>query len=1203
MKTVCKKSTFGRLLAMVLVMIMAFGTIPASAAVKKVEVSSKKKLINELGAKGTETITLKRNANGKITIPAIDNSSNKKLVIDAPNTDIVNNTVFKSVTILNVKSYTEKAKGNTIAVKDEARIVIAAKAAPAKITVTAAKADITVKKKAKIGELICKKKAASVSVKTEAKAKVDVTLAKKTKLAVTGDASSAVQIDSKAASSTVTASVPVEIDAEKNMTVNLKKGSEGSVIDSASKDVTVKVNDKSEKAPTVKVGGNVISTPAPTSPPVPTPKITPVPTSTPGTGSGSGSGSIGTGSGSGSTGSGSGSIGTGSVSGSGSGSTGTGSGSAGAGSGSTGAGSGSTGTGSSSGTVSGSGSAGTGTGSGSGAATPTPTPTAAPVNRSGRINNWYPSDDGEVFYDFKVYDKAGNMIQYGYISSETDGYIYYAEFDAEGREIKVIFPDGTYSESEYDGKNRIKDTYKDKDGNELYSYIYKYNPDGSTEKYFNLEGLEPVTVNKTDTNGYDILNVNVNTDTGKIENQTEYEYDAKGNLIKQTNVYYNDNGEKDSVYIDEYAYDEQNRHIELVDERHSYLQDYRHVSTIEYPEKNVKKSTWRDEEGNIIRVDVYTYSDNEKSYNWEEYDASQKYLFGYYYEFDDDGRLVKEMRYDPDKKIDHTSETAYDDEKNSVTYKRTEGDRFLYVECTYDEAANVIKIVSYDAGGYIIKTTEVFYNEKGKILKTLVNDEEWYVTDPEGRVILSNYYNSYFDFEKNEDVIKLYTEKYEYDTVTGKVSKHYQLTDGEPEFSEEYTYYPDGSVSTEKIDHIIFKYENAYYADGRRKSEKSTSYDGYVSIDEYYDDENSTKKREYRLDPDGSYTEEKYNGQGKLTESAEYNAEQVEISKITCEYSSGGKLTKKIEYNKLDRNETDIYDYNSDEKCIRHETIEEDGHGVIFERNEMGDDIHYRAYDTEGNVTNEYTAEYTYYPNGNEETRKTVYIKGYSFKETYYEKYENKNTKMYKTVNNDDTYSVKRYDENGKLTEDTRYSSDDKVTSSKKYENGLLVEETLNNLWVPIQFNATSNIMPAGLGFATSKYTYDENGVCTEVVCENVETGRSLTAKYEYDAEGLNYATTWTYSYGDIRKWEFDKDNKEIYNYEFSKDKEIVKENKYNEFLDKLVTLRADYDMGSKVVKVEYTYEVTDDILVKKEYRDGELTSTVKLDRNGNTVE
>lgn len=221
-----------------------------------VTAATQKSLDKALKNSKVTKITLKTTAAKKFTIQA-GNYGKKTLVVDAPNADVTNNGVFKSITIKNIKpsTWTEKAKGN-------------------KLKVTAAKAGIVIDKNASVSKL--------TFVKTDGEAKVEingqvenVTVLKKAKINITvngevkkvsveapaavavgGTAEKVpVTITEKAAGASIEASVPVIAKVKANVSISLKKGAEGTTIDKTGKTVKVTVDNKTAQAVLVTTDG------------------------------------------------------------------------------------------------------------------------------------------------------------------------------------------------------------------------------------------------------------------------------------------------------------------------------------------------------------------------------------------------------------------------------------------------------------------------------------------------------------------------------------------------------------------------------------------------------------------------------------------------------------------------------------------------------------------------------------------------------------------------------------------------------------------------------------------------------------------------------------------------------------------------------------------------------------------------------------
>ena len=270
-------------LALVFAFVAVTGSLPSKAASSKsVEVKTKKKLLSEIAKISDSTIIFTTAKAYKITIPASEASENKKLIVNAPNVSLTNKATFKGVTLNETKMFTEKAVGNSLTVKAEnavinvgkggevakmtiegsgAKVTVAKGSEVSEMNVAADKIDIDVLGKAKVGDLVCKLKGAEVVLNVEKKADVNITLSKKTKLTVTGDKEAEVDITSKAKNSSVTAFVPVEIAAEKNLKLKLEEGAEGSVVDSKSEDVKVSISGEAKEAITEKVAGETVKEP------------------------------------------------------------------------------------------------------------------------------------------------------------------------------------------------------------------------------------------------------------------------------------------------------------------------------------------------------------------------------------------------------------------------------------------------------------------------------------------------------------------------------------------------------------------------------------------------------------------------------------------------------------------------------------------------------------------------------------------------------------------------------------------------------------------------------------------------------------------------------------------------------------------------------------------------------------------------------
>ena len=256
------KSKLCKMVALTLALVMALGVLPVSAAVtKKIVVTTKKQLLKALEKKSSATIVFKTNKNTKFVIPEIANSANKKLVIKAPNAKVYNKASFKTISLKSSGYFNERGKDNSIYIKsDGAKLTVSKEIETKKISVTADDVLIKVASKAEVGELICNKKDASITVNVAKDADANITLKKKTDLTVAGDKTAEIKVVAQAKDSKITASAPVDVVAKKNLDVVLEKGSEGSSVDS-SKGVDVDLSGDAKKAVTVTEDGKTVQEP------------------------------------------------------------------------------------------------------------------------------------------------------------------------------------------------------------------------------------------------------------------------------------------------------------------------------------------------------------------------------------------------------------------------------------------------------------------------------------------------------------------------------------------------------------------------------------------------------------------------------------------------------------------------------------------------------------------------------------------------------------------------------------------------------------------------------------------------------------------------------------------------------------------------------------------------------------------------------
>ena len=200
-------------------------TVAPSANPTVRTVETQKDLENALKETGLRSLKLQTNAAEKFTIPA-GQYKDMELTVNAPNADIENNGVFKTITVQAIKTdtWTERAKGNVF-------------------TVIAVAAHIIVAKEAEVSEITLPK----IETKTKITITVEGTVGNvAVQTSTSGSAISVpVSIESTAADAEVTAKVPVAVTTAADVKVTLEKGADGSKVNTdASMSVSVKVTNK-----------------------------------------------------------------------------------------------------------------------------------------------------------------------------------------------------------------------------------------------------------------------------------------------------------------------------------------------------------------------------------------------------------------------------------------------------------------------------------------------------------------------------------------------------------------------------------------------------------------------------------------------------------------------------------------------------------------------------------------------------------------------------------------------------------------------------------------------------------------------------------------------------------------------------------------------------------------------------------------------
>ena len=245
------KTVLKRILSCViaLILILSVGTpeLSEAASKKKITVTTQKELDEALKSGKYTTIVIKTDENIKITLKKKYASSKVKITVNAPNCDLVSNGTFKSISVTNANSVTDKAAGNSYTIKDR---------------------DLTfnISEKAKVDEIKVVSKTGNVSlindgtvkrVDVESEAKVDIEqngkikrvyVNSETEITVTGDSDKAMNVTFKkgAEGATLTTDIPVNVNSYAQVNLELSETAKDSKVTEKSEEAKVEVKNITE---------------------------------------------------------------------------------------------------------------------------------------------------------------------------------------------------------------------------------------------------------------------------------------------------------------------------------------------------------------------------------------------------------------------------------------------------------------------------------------------------------------------------------------------------------------------------------------------------------------------------------------------------------------------------------------------------------------------------------------------------------------------------------------------------------------------------------------------------------------------------------------------------------------------------------------------------------------------------------------------
>ncbi len=181
--------------------------------VDKAGIVTNQKELEALLGTGVGTITIKTLAEVSLTIPKGDYKTTK-LVVDAPNADITNKGVFKSIDIKSIKSSTwlEEAIGNLLNILASNARVIIADGAGASISIQGDATKVTIENNGYVEEIVIDNAASIV---------------------ITGTSKELIPVIANVLNANITSDIPLDVTSNQKITLVLLSGAEGTKVTAA----------------------------------------------------------------------------------------------------------------------------------------------------------------------------------------------------------------------------------------------------------------------------------------------------------------------------------------------------------------------------------------------------------------------------------------------------------------------------------------------------------------------------------------------------------------------------------------------------------------------------------------------------------------------------------------------------------------------------------------------------------------------------------------------------------------------------------------------------------------------------------------------------------------------------------------------------------------------------------------------------------
>jgi len=268
----------------------------------------------------------------------------------------------------------------------------------------------------------------------------------------------------------------------------------------------------------------------------------------------------------------------------------------------------------------------------------------------------------------------------------------------------------------------------------------------------------------------------------------EFEYDEGGRITKRidggynyTNYIYDSEGNLLKYEVCTYERTDKSKEPVLV--KTEYLV---HQDEYEYDENGkLIKETYYDSEGNVSSVSEYTYDSNGRIIKLISHNESDEITMNYAFEYDESGNLTKFM--------DGFNVTVYTYSSENVLFESTDSNGEtgeLYNKATYDANGNAIEYISYESDGSVRVTEKYTYDSFGKATEHTVYDSEGNIEQKE-----------IFKYDKNGNLTEESDTRYSNDKETTVTTLYSNFV---------YFYYPDGIPEITGDDPYNYEYIDHY---------------------------------------------------------------------------------------------------------------------------------------------------------------------------------------------------------------------------------------------------------------------------------------------------------------------------------------------------------------------------------------------------------